>query len=129
MTPNEWILSDDTGISSKTIWAVMTGTVTAHGGFRVNNFYSDVPHDPSDFGRCYRLLKNFPSWRKRIGEMAIVSETWKKMADNWNDLESEYEREMRRGTGSAPVLFKKMQEIIRGEYKRKPPTIPNQVKK
>lgn len=45
MTPIEWLLSGDTGISSKTICAVMTGNKKA------DSFGPDVPHDPSDFGR------------------------------------------------------------------------------
>lgn len=31
MNPNEWILSTDTGISSKTIWAVMMGVAAEPG--------------------------------------------------------------------------------------------------
>ncbi|MCB0374546.1 MAG: hypothetical protein KDD04_01355 [Sinomicrobium sp.] len=47
MTLNEWIINGETGISSKTMWAAITGTVTA--GRKGYGF--DVPHDPDDFRR------------------------------------------------------------------------------
>ena len=62
MTPIEWLMSGDTGISSETICAVMTGS--KKGGV----FGADIPHDVADFGRCYRLLKNFPEWRDNGNE-------------------------------------------------------------
>lgn len=49
-----WLANGETGISSKTIHAVLTGMVdntvfnTSPSWFRY-----DVPHDPSDFRRCY----------------------------------------------------------------------------
>jgi len=62
--PQEWIVAGDTGISSRVIWAVMMG-VSLDVMPRV-----DVPHDPPDFGRCYRLLEVMPEWRDRLGEVA-----------------------------------------------------------
>ena len=57
MTPTDWLLSRDTGISSETILAVMTGSEIERPG---------VPHDTADFGRCHRLLGHFPEWRSRM---------------------------------------------------------------
>src|SRR4051812_45875580 len=46
-----WLKNGDTGISSLTILEVMTGHTAER---------TDTPLDPSDFGRCYRLLKVMP---------------------------------------------------------------------
>jgi hypothetical protein len=51
--PREWLQGRDTGTSSVTICSVITGLPSHHGHY-------DVPHDPDDFGRCYRLLKLLP---------------------------------------------------------------------
>ena len=53
--PIAWLTNGDTGISSKTIWLVMMGRRLGA------NDWADVPHDPDDFGRCYRLLQVMPS--------------------------------------------------------------------
>ena len=42
---NEWIISNDTGISSKRIWAEMQGIDYD------KKWGSGYPSDPSDFGR------------------------------------------------------------------------------
>src|SRR6516164_3966881 len=52
-----WLEGVDTGISSETIWRTLTGETPSD---------TDVPCDPSDFGRCYRLLKIMPEWRPRL---------------------------------------------------------------
>lgn len=49
-TSDEWIASRDVGISSVTIWSVMTGQPSP---FQ----YYDTPRDGADFGRCRRLLQ------------------------------------------------------------------------
>jgi len=64
-SPLEWLHGLDTGVSSETIYSVMTGhnVLTCGEG--------DAPHDPGDFGRCYRLLKLFPEWRERLAEVVL----------------------------------------------------------
>ncbi len=57
----EWIVSSDTGLSSRHIWAVMMGVPIER---------KSHPSDPSDLGRCLRLLAAVPQWRPRIGEMS-----------------------------------------------------------
>ena len=106
MTPNEWILSDDTGISSKTIWAVMMEVVRVPQ--RCRGKY-DIPHDPSDFGRCYRLLKLFPEWRKNIQKVGEIFPKWRPMVERWDELTALYEEEYRSGEG--PKLW----ALMRGE--------------
>jgi hypothetical protein len=106
MTPNEWLLSEDTGISSRTIFAVMTGSKI--GG----SFGPDVPHDPSDFGRCYRLLALFPEWRERLTEVAEQFPMWRPMVDAWGELTDLYEEESKNADRKAPKLYSRMQALI-----------------
>jgi len=98
MRPAEWIVGNDTGVSSKTVWAIMMG------GIPENAF--DVPHDPADFGRCYRLLKLFPEWRKRLREVAAVFPKWGPMVREWDKMTELYERDYR--TGRSAELFNLM---------------------
>lgn len=83
MTPTEWLLSDDTGMSSKTILAVMTGSTGSHIGY--------PPADNDDFGRCYRLLKLFPQWRSRLQEVAVAFPEWGPKVKAWAELEALWE--------------------------------------
>jgi len=106
MTPIEWLLSGDTGVSSKTICAVMTGSAKA------DSFGPDVPHDPSDFGRCYRLLQHFPEWRARLPEVAAAYPIWGPMVDAWDDLTTLYEVEKQNKSGKAPKLFDRIQKLV-----------------
>lgn len=105
-SPLAWLLSGDTGISSTTIWSVMMGEKPSGGG----GFGPSVPWDPSDFGRCYRLLKRFPAWRKRLGEVADALPDWAPLVREWDELERLYEQEL--PTGSAPTLYARMKVLI-----------------
>lgn len=83
--PLIWITGNDTGTSSKTIWAVMMNAVDDNN----LNLY-DVPHDPDDFGRCYRLLKLFPSWRPQLDRVAAMFPMWRPFVLNWKKLTKQY---------------------------------------
>ncbi len=99
-----WLTSGDTGISSKTIWSVLMP-------HKINEWYwhPDVPQDPSDFGRCYRLLKVMPAWRERLPEVAAVYPEWKPFVDAWDELTELYEKEF--PTGVAGKLYERMQKL------------------
>lgn len=105
MTENEWIIGNDTGISSETIWAVMMGV--SNSGTRPFGF--DVPHDPSDFGRCYRLLKYIPEWKGRLNEVATCFPKWIPMVREWDKMIAIYERDLESGKSSE--LFDLMQKL------------------
>jgi hypothetical protein len=79
-----WLLSGDTGLSSKTICAVMT---KAPPSGEIGN----TPSDNSDFGRCYRLLKQFPLWRIRLHEVADRFPEWGPIVAAWDELTAMYE--------------------------------------
>jgi hypothetical protein len=95
-----WLRNGDTGISSLTI---------ANALARVPSNYFDVPHDPDDFGRCYRLLKVMPGWRARLNEVAAQFPDWKPLVAAWDELTALYEQELPSGT--APRLYKRIQEL------------------
>lgn len=100
---HQWLENGDTGVSSKTIWSVMMGS----GQDRLG---SDVPHDPDDFGRCYRLLKVMPAWRARLGEVAAKHPAWRGLVDSWDELTALYEEELPKK--SAPKLYARMRQLI-----------------
>lgn len=81
-TPQEWRAGRDTGISSCTIYAVMTNTFLNAAG---------TPHDAADFGRCHRLLKLFPEWRSRLPQVSARFSKWTPIVADWKRLESLYE--------------------------------------
>ena len=99
-TPEEWVKGRDTGTSSMTICSVMAGRPLDR---------ADIPHDPDDFGRCYRLLQLFPAWKFRLGELAVRYPEWELLVREWADLESRYEEELQ--SGSCPKLYAKMKEL------------------
>lgn len=97
-----WILSDDTGISSKVIWGVM---------MKAEKYYrSYTPSDPSDFGRCYRLLKLIPEWEERLEELRVAGEKWGVFVDNYKKMCELYELE--KESGQCRKLYDFMQEIL-----------------
>lgn len=60
-----WIVSDDTGASSKIIWCVMMlGEYPDRGR---------EPFDRWDLGRCYRLLALMPEWKVRLPEVIALA--------------------------------------------------------
>lgn len=88
ITPEQWLLEGEVGVSSKTIWAVMMGVVKARR--QCDNWHYDVPHDPDDFGRCYTLLILFPKWRKRLAEVCAIFPKWTPFVREWPTLEKMY---------------------------------------
>lgn len=107
-----WVVGDDTGISSKMIFAKMLGAESAPSMPKHSH-----PRDPDDFGRCYRLLDRVPQWRARIGEMADISPTWRRLAEHWDELTALYEEEIGTGCdrfahfGRGPRLYARMKAL------------------
>lgn len=109
----EWVNGSDTGISSLTIFSVLSEgnrhrALSLLGRWPMDAL-PDVPHDPSDFGRCYRLLKLFPAWRTRLGEVARKHQAWAPFVAAWPELEALFEQESR--SGMAPKLYARMQML------------------
>jgi hypothetical protein len=102
ISPLKWLLGNDTGTSSITIWAVMMGETDLSFGF-------DIPYDPADFGRCYRLLKMFPEWESRLNEMAEKFPKWGPIVREWNNMTELYEKENL--SGRSQKLYALMQKL------------------
>jgi hypothetical protein len=100
-----WIANGDTGTSSLTIWSVMTGREVPE-----RHFHPDTPKDPSDFGRCYRLLQVMPAWRPCLPEVSAKYPEWKALVDVWHELTALYQEEF--PSGSCPRLYARMQELL-----------------
>ena len=109
----KWIVSDDTGTSSKVIWAVMMGVPPSE----IKN--SSTPSDVGDFGRCYRLLKLMPEWEQRLDELRGVkyqyhllndnthhTGLWDKFVDNYSEMCRLYEAK------ENDKLYKLMRDIF-----------------
>ena len=86
MTPHQWIIEGDTGVSSKTIWAVMMGVVTEERKCGARDY--DTPHDPDDFKRCHKLIVLIPGWRNRLSEVAAIFPKWIPFIREWLKLEA-----------------------------------------
>ncbi len=105
----QWIAGGDTGTSSKTIWAVMQ---------MVEPEYASVPSDPSDFGRCYRLLKLIPEWREGLSLVSRRYPEWTALVEHWDELTALYEDELvngpknKHGDRMAQKTYDRMKELI-----------------
>lgn len=106
----EWLLGHDTGISSLTICAVLSGNHAVAATVARGYFGADIPHDPADFGRCYRLLQAIPEWRERLGEVADKHSIWRPFVREWDAMTALYEEE--RVLACAPKLCALMQRLI-----------------
>ena len=75
-----WLIGTDTGISSKTIYAALTGLGAV-------DLSPDIPHDPDDFGRCVRLV-DLMGWGDRIEKVGEVfpKTRWPALAERWPEL-------------------------------------------
>lgn len=98
----EWFNGRDTGTSSLTIYSVFMHTDSPHGQY-------NIPSDPEDFGRCYRLLKIMPQWRFGLQQVADNFPAWQPLVDHWDELTALYEEELPDGT--APRLYARMKEL------------------
>jgi len=102
---SKWVVSEDTGISSRTIWAVMMNAVVGDTDY---NFRYGTPRDPDDFGRCYRLLERFPEWKTRLGEVANIFPRWTGLVREWDTLTKLYEES---GHNYSDKLYNLMQQL------------------
>jgi hypothetical protein len=108
LTKHSWIDGYDTGLSSTTVWCFMMGVPFER--YIEHPWGPKAPSDPSDFGRCYRLLHLAPEWRGRMSEMANVP-GWAKVAPAWQELTALFEAELKRKDGTMPKLFARLGEL------------------
>lgn len=110
-----WVVGDDMGMSSRTLWTVIMG-------YPVDK-HPEIPYDPDDFGRCYRLLKLVPkSQHKKILKAAAKAyPKWKSFARDWDKMTELWEMEIGGEDAQvcAPKLYAAMQKCVReAEHER-----------
>lgn len=106
-----WASQGETGVSSLTIFAVMTGAEDAPDIGRIRrNFRYAPPRDPADFRRCYLLLKLIPEWKTRLPEVAERFPNWGGLVQQWDELTQLYEEE--RENGQCPKLYVAIQKCL-----------------
>lgn len=107
----KWFLSGDTGVSSEKIASVMTGIKPGERKIFLRDARDSHPSDPSDLGRCLRLLDRVPEWKPVFGKkMAAVSKSWAALIKNWSKLETLYKEEV--GSGRAPKCYDLMRAVL-----------------
>lgn len=76
----EWIIGNNTGSSSKTIWAAIMD---------VEIPTASIPYDHHDFERCWCLLKLCDEETKEIALHRLTEqhEVWKPFVQYWGELE------------------------------------------
>lgn len=108
-----WIVGEDTGTSSIAIWSVMMGVHTS-------SSRHCTPSDPSDFGRCVRLLKLIPEWEDNLDKLRVIDfdrningvkypKVWSSFVDNYWKMKRLYIQES--NLGQAPKLYKLMHSL------------------
>lgn len=103
-----WAAFGEQGVSSRTIFAVMTGVSEYGTTFPYDWKRFDAPHDPADFRRCYLLFKLIPEWRGRLGEVAQAFDKWRPFVDLWGEMTVLWEQERENKDHVAPKLFELM---------------------
>lgn len=94
-----WLLSGDTGISSESMLVTALGIKSKRVGMHGLN----APYDPSDFKRCLELVKEIPEIKEFFPEISKKIPVFKKILENWNELEDIYEKDKKYGI--SPELY------------------------
>ena len=88
-----WCRSDDTGLSSVYMaWVLNGGTLPVEPTTPLRADERPYPHDPSDLGRCVRMLRAAPALRKNLDRMREASPVWAALISRWAEFEILYDR-------------------------------------
>lgn len=104
----QWLATGEKGLSSETMFEVLSGMKTCEHGYR-------HPYDPADFARCRKLIETIPAYERRISEMGKISKQWKAIVDNWDKLcamMDEEAPEWRTHKGRAPKTYEFMRKLL-----------------
>lgn len=80
-----WLASHDTGMSSLYMASVLSGQICSSG--------FAFPWDPSDFGRCIRLIEAVPEMAGFINKMQSHGPEWAAIVANWEEWKKLYHDE------------------------------------
>jgi len=101
----DWLFSDDTGVSSKTMAAVALGIRPS----TLRNYGAGAPHDPADFGRCYRLVLTVPEILNAFPAIGMRVPVFAGILKNWDELCALYERDA--PSGRSDDLYWRIKEL------------------
>lgn len=102
-----WLASDDTGISSLTMAAVMY----QDGKLRSDPKQWCHPWDVSDFGRCHRFLEAVPGSRDLLPKMRDISPVWAALVDHWDQITTLYLEE-KAVSSKAPKCYALINQLV-----------------
>lgn len=78
-----WLANGDRGLSSNTIFQVITGITCVDEEWH----NADIPPaDAWDFIRCEKLLTQVPEFREQLHQLQPVSEQWNVLVEHWHIL-------------------------------------------
>jgi hypothetical protein len=104
-----WIADGDRGRSSETMFSAITRVALLPAADYA------TPLDPSDLGRCRKLLEAVPELEHALDRMAEVGPGWARLVEAWPRLCSLMDDEVpqwRTGAGSAPQTLDAMRAAI-----------------
>lgn len=108
-----WAVGPDTGSSSQAIMCAATG-VSRGRGLRDDDAH---PLDPSDLGRCLRLIEMLPWTWRGVEVLAGRNPVWKALHENWARLAKTFIEEVGLNwekADRAPKTFALMQKLMDG---------------
>lgn len=103
----QWACGGDAWISSKTIIYALRGVDL------LGTTPPSPPLDPSDFGRCLRILQRFHWLKPFLPMVAAKYPEWAGLVAHWNELEAEYMTADESGLGVAPEMYYRMKVLLR----------------
>lgn len=113
----QWLVSRDTGVSSRTMAAIALGS-----GPDEDADY-DAPYDPADFGRCRRLVAACPFIREHFDSIGTLVPAFAPILAEWDELCRLYDRDL--PTGRSDVLYNRLR-VLRGRSPLSARTHPTQ---
>lgn len=96
----KWLAGGERGVSSNTIFEVLTGIKATNDRGRCH------PWDPADFRRCELLLEQVPELRGQFHRMSGVSPQWEALVEAWYRIVAALNNEdpeWREGRGGRPL--------------------------
>ena len=112
---SQWLASDDTGLSSKSLAKEFLGLPHDDGDRMWRGIHS--PSDPDDIGRCFRLIEACPAVRNAVKSLGEKSETWKKLSERWDEIYTSMDNEVGihwQKAHKAPKTYDLMRVVIEG---------------
>lgn len=107
----QWFADQDTGISSEAMATIAMGAKKS----KLARF--DAPHDPADFGRCYRLVQAVPELREHFPRIGRMVPAFAEILKEWDSLCALYLQDL--PSGRSDALYRRIKEL-RGDCKDHP---------